>query len=303
MSINLLQIIHNIKEGSNRYEGLNETLENYKIQLGKHHKVIINEGRVEGSELISEIVIKDHKAKLEQHFADNNVEGVIEILLSLRVNALQIAPELRKSLVEELIRRDIFKISQGDGFSFIMEILAIKNKSLRHAVTSLISVIVSTLRGIEYLTAGGSDSAVLDKVIKILKEQDNGSVTQRFCLAILQKCSVKESLMRAYWENELIHWVLLLIKKSLNTKVHVFCLDFATAMLANVVHARWIQEALAQKPEMVSFIIESILKVIKEPSERMEVSVLMHLLITLSYLCRERFRKQIDETHLERRVR
>ena len=109
--------------------------------------------------------------------------------------------------------------------------------------------------------------------------------------------------MRAYWENELIHWVLLLIKKSLNTKVHVFCLDFATAMLANVVHARWIQEALAQKPEMVSFIIESILKVIKEPSERMEVSVLMHLLITLSYLCRERFRKQIDETHLERRVR
>ena len=167
VSINLLQIIHNIKEGSNRYEGLNETLENYKIQLGKHHKVIINEGRVEGSELISEIVIKDHKAKLEQHFADNNVEGVIEILLSLRVNALQIAPELRKSLVEELIRRDIFKISQGDGFSFIMEILAIKNKSLRHAVTSLISVIVSTLRGIEYLTAGGSDSAVLDKVIKV----------------------------------------------------------------------------------------------------------------------------------------
>ena len=109
--------------------------------------------------------------------------------------------------------------------------------------------------------------------------------------------------MRAYWENELVHWVLLLIKKSLNTKVHVFCLDFATAMLANVVHARWTQEALTQKPEMVSFIIESVLKVIKEPSERMEVSVLMHLLITLSYLCREKFRKQIDETHLERRVR
>ena len=37
--------------------------------------------------------------------------------------------------------------------------------------------------------------------IQILKEQDNGSVTQRFCLAILQKCSVKESLMRAYWDN------------------------------------------------------------------------------------------------------
>ena len=99
--------------------------------------------------------------------------------------------------------------------------------------------------------------------------------------------------MRVYWENELVQWVLLLVKKSLNTKVHVFCLDFATAMLANVIHSRWTQEALAKKPEMVVFIIESVLKIIKEPSERIEVSVLMHLLITLSYLCRERFKKQL----------
>ena len=99
VSINLLQIIHNIKEGNNKYEALNETIENYKIQLGKNHKMIINEGRVEGSELISDTVIKDHKVKLEQHFKDKNVEGIVEILLSLRVNALQIAPELRKSLV------------------------------------------------------------------------------------------------------------------------------------------------------------------------------------------------------------
>lgn len=54
-----------------------------------------------------------------------------------------------------------------DGFEFIMEILNIKNKSLRHAVTSLISVIVSTLRGIEYLTNGGNDVGVVDKIIKV----------------------------------------------------------------------------------------------------------------------------------------
>ena len=168
VSINLLQIIHNIKEGSSKYEALNETIESYKIQLGKHHKIIINEGRVEGTELISETVIKDHKAKLEQHFADKYTEGIIEILLSLRVNALQIAPELRKNLVEELIRRDIFKISQHDNFDFLMEILSIKNKALRHAITSLISVLVSTLRGIDYLTAGGSDPTVLDRIIKVM---------------------------------------------------------------------------------------------------------------------------------------
>lgn len=48
-----------------------------------------------------------------------------------------------------------------------MEILNIKNKSLRHAVTSLISVLVSTLRGIEYITNNGSDVIVIDKIIKV----------------------------------------------------------------------------------------------------------------------------------------
>jgi hypothetical protein len=47
--------------------------------------------------------------------------------------------------------------------------------------------------------------------------------------------------MRAYWDNEMINWVLNLVKKSLYTKIHMFCLDFATAMLANVVHSRWCQ--------------------------------------------------------------
>lgn len=80
--------------------------------------------------------------------------------------------------------------------------------------------------------------------MKILKEQDNGNVTQRFCLAILQKCSVKDSVIRVYWDNDLITWVLALVRKSITTKIHMFCLDFATAMLANMVHSRTCQANL-----------------------------------------------------------
>jgi hypothetical protein len=138
--------------------------------------------------------------------------------------------------------------------------------------------------------------------MQILKEQDNGNVTQRFCLAILQKCSVKDSVIKVYWDNDLISWVLSLVRKSLNTKIHMFCLDFATAMLANMVHSRTCQASLEKRPEVVVQIIDTILKIIKEPPEKIEVSVLMHLLITVSYLCRERFRKQLDETHLQRRI-
>lgn len=111
---------------------------------------------------------------------------MIEVLLSLRVNALQIAPgnnkynrfifiyqlykyntintislilnfiyyylELRKNLVYELIRNDIFNVEATEKMDFILSMLDINNQSLKHAICSLISVISSTLRGVEYLS-------------------------------------------------------------------------------------------------------------------------------------------------------
>lgn len=48
VSINILQLLNSLKEVS-KHENIAETIENYKIQLGKHHKIIINEGKLEGS--------------------------------------------------------------------------------------------------------------------------------------------------------------------------------------------------------------------------------------------------------------
>jgi hypothetical protein len=138
--------------------------------------VIINEGKPEGNELITEVVMQEHKSKLMKNFQEKNIDGMIEVLLSLRVNALQIAPELRKNLVYELIRNDIFNIEATEKFDFLIQILDINNQSLKHAITSLISVISSTFRGVEYMTYN-NNMVVVEKIIKILKEQENGSVT------------------------------------------------------------------------------------------------------------------------------
>ena len=43
---------------------------------------------------------------------------------------------------------------------------------------------------------------------------------------------------------DMIQWVLNIIKKSILTEIHTFCLDFATAMLANIVHAKKTQKFL-----------------------------------------------------------
>lgn len=86
---------------------------------------------------------------------------------------------------------------------------------LRYAIIPLVSIVCSTLRGVEYITSK-KNMVVINKIIKILKEQENGSVIQRFCLALLQKCSVKDTVIPTLMEHDMISWLMALIKKSLN---------------------------------------------------------------------------------------
>ena len=48
--------------------------------------------------------------------------------------------------MHQLIRKDIIKLD--DGFSYIENILDNTNKALRHAILSLLSVIVSCIKGV-----------------------------------------------------------------------------------------------------------------------------------------------------------
>jgi hypothetical protein len=145
-------------------ENLGETIENYKIQLGKYHKILLSDGG-DRSELFSEGVMIEHKNKLLKAKDENNLEAIIEVLLSLRVNALQISPELRKNLVYELIRNDIFLINHKNNNVFILDLLAINSHALKHAICALVSVIASTLKGVEYMVQ--VDFSILQKIIDV----------------------------------------------------------------------------------------------------------------------------------------
>jgi len=70
-----------------------------------------------------------------------------------------------------------------------------------------------------------------------MKQQDDGTVIQRFCIAILQKMSVKEESIPVYMKNSLIDWIIKLLLRSKSNDIHVFCLDFASALLANILHS------------------------------------------------------------------
>jgi hypothetical protein len=70
-----------------------------------------------------------------------------------------------------------------------------------------------------------------------MKGQDDGTVIQRFCIAILQKMSVKEDSIPIYMKSGLIDWIIKLLQRSRISDIHIFCLDFASALLANILHS------------------------------------------------------------------
>ena len=61
IAINCLQQLHNIKDGNSMADNLGETIDNYKVQLGKYNKILSTEGRCDRSELFSENVMQEHK--------------------------------------------------------------------------------------------------------------------------------------------------------------------------------------------------------------------------------------------------
>jgi hypothetical protein len=84
----------------------------------------------------------------------------------------------------------------------------------------------------------------------------------------------------------MIQWIIALVQKSISTKIHVFCLDFASATLANVIHTPYTLQYLEHNPKFAYQVMEQLLKFIRE---NIQVSVLMHILICLSYLSKENF--------------
>ena len=111
--------------------------------------------------------MQEHKEKLIQARKMGDTKSIIEVLLSLRVNALQISPELRKNLVYEIIRNDVFLLQISHKNKFLLELLAMKHKGLLHALLSLISIVVSTLKGVEYLLT--NDQLIIVAIIQLLK--------------------------------------------------------------------------------------------------------------------------------------
>jgi len=253
IAVNCIQKLSDIRDNNYLDTDIASSIEKFKVQLGKYHKILLTEG-TDRREMFTEAVILEHKKKLLAAKEQNNIEAQIEVIMSLRVNALQILPELRRSLVNELIRNDILLITANKK-TFTLELLATVSHALKHALCALISILASTSKGVDYLVEDGNE--IVQRMIEILKEQEDGSVTQRFSIAALQKISIKGTLIEVFLKNKMIDWLAKFLERSLSKDIHVFALDFGSALLANILHSKAAIEELEQNTiltKSVSFV-------------------------------------------------
>ncbi len=249
IAITCIEHLTQIKDGQKKVETLETDIQSYKTEIGKYHRIIMNDTWTNENVVINGAIIEEHKKKLKTALETNKKEDIIEVLLSLRVNALQTNPELRVFFVDDLIKYDILNITEPKSNQTVIDILNNQEYNIRNALLSLISIIVSKYEGIQYIVSQGDQ--IIKKVIQIMKGTEDGQVLQRFAIAILQKMSVKQlvnndnnkneeiknlnnTIIKIYNKYNIIDWLIKLFQRSENNNIHEFCMDFGSALLANI---------------------------------------------------------------------
>ena len=251
----------------------------------------------EKTELINTEIVLEHKNKLSQAKQEQNNIKIMEILLSLRLNALQTNPDLKKNFIDELIKNDILFIKENQNNYFINELLNIHSYQIRHSILSVLSIISSTYEGVDYLLTINFD--ILIKVIEIMKGTEDGQVLQRFCISILNKISIKEESIQIFLKYGVIDWIIKLLQRSRINTINSFCIDFSSALLANILRSKTTLEFLENNESFCKNLMETFLSMI---GEDLSPTLLKHFLMCLGYLDDKRFNKIKEDCRFNKRI-
>ena len=317
IAINCVENFISLKDGQKKVEDLDVDIQNYKKEIGKYHKIIMSDSWTNENIVINGAIIEEHKKKFKAALDSNNKQDIIEVLLSLRVNALQTNPDLRTNFVDDLIKYDILNITETKSNDTVINILNNQEYNIRNAMMSVLSIIVSKSEGIEYIVSQGEQ--IIKKVIQIMKGTEDGQVLQRFAIAILQKMSVKlfesddmnkneeikkinNMIISIYNKHNIIDWLIKLFQRNKTNKIHEFCMNYGSALLANILGYKETIDFLFDNLSFYKNITETLLDLIKDKGNK-NTQVLMHYLMCLNYLSIDKFKMIKEEINFEQQIK
>ena len=276
----VLDVTEMTQENRKKVEDYNSKVNYYKFHIGKFNQILLDDEWNTKTEMINKEIILEHKKNLTA--AKNNKDNIkiMEILLSLRLYSLQTIPEIRKNLINELITNDILYITESKNNFFINELLNIHSYQIRHSILGLISIISSTYNGVSYLLS--NNFSILEKVIEIMKGTEDGQVLQRFGLSILNKMSLKENTISIFIKYGMIDFLIKLLQRSRINKINSFCVDFSTALLANILRANDTKDFLINNSNSVyRNLMETFLSLLED---NINTTMIKNILMCLGYM-------------------
>ena len=93
--------------------------------------------------------------------------------------------------------------------------------------------------------------ATLIQIMTQVSESEDGTVNQRFLVAILQKVSIKSDSIPILVDMCMIQFILDLVQRAMSKEIDAgltFALDFGTALLANILHAQSTIDFMLEQP-------------------------------------------------------
>ena len=174
---------------------------------------------------------------------------------------------------------DILYITEPKNNFFTNELLNFHSYQIRHSILSVISIISSTYDGVNYLLT--NNFSILEKIIEIMKGTEDGQVLQRFGLCILNKMSLKENTIPIFIKYGMIDFIVKLLQRSRVNKINSFCLDFSTALLANILRANDSKLFLIDNNSVYRNLLETFLSLLED---NINITMLKNVLMSLGYL-------------------
>lgn len=143
-----------------------------------------------------------------------------------------IKPKERNEWLENLISTDFFRIRKDPD---ILETMITPQRAdlgtINYAILSMVS---STPHGANYLAKHDS---FLDRTLKMFKDSENGTVLQRFSLAVVQKMSILEKASKFYLENKFLYWIVDFLEEMDTKTTHSFIPIYLMSAFYNIISA------------------------------------------------------------------
>jgi hypothetical protein len=274
-----------------------ENIETYKEQLQRHNQIFSSDSRMEPKdtlEAFEDTELRSLKSGLQRALKSKDNNHIKNTLTSFRKSCLSISAKSRRKVVEQIIKHDIFSGNL---------VLLLRFPDCKIPVLAVLCIYVSIRKGVDSILRVNSQGLIL-ALLEILTNEVPGSVGQRFTLGCLQKISVwNESNSAVLIDRGIINWVLEeILERSIIHKeyMHAYCIDFGSALIANLIASHYGLVYLESKMDETELIMKSMLEMIK--GDNVSSCAIMHLLISLTSLCNDKFFNLLESTQFKDKI-